>query len=212
MIILDAEFEGSDGKSHHLRLKEFDASKTAEEIKHALEKLTKLPLFEKKGVGLYKKVKHATLIEKKETLIFDKKAPASMAQLEAEMPKMVEVREIKAETKNVHTMDTIRIPQDLTIIEERPSAGRLIQAIELPGGIDPRSLTESQALALFIACMPAEASLETVEIDDTVTPARIVLTETLPEAAESLPESPPAPAKKPKKKRKRLIDRIRKRE
>ena len=65
MFTLDAEFENSDGRSQHLRIKHFDPTKTGEEIKASLTKLTKLNLFEKNGVGLFKKVKHATLIDLK---------------------------------------------------------------------------------------------------------------------------------------------------
>lgn len=61
---LDAEFANSDGSSQHLRLKNFDPTKIAEEIKASLTKLTQLNLFEKDGVGLFKKVLHATIIEK----------------------------------------------------------------------------------------------------------------------------------------------------
>lgn len=44
---LDAEFANSDGSSQHLRLKNFDPTKIAEEIKASLTKLTQLNLFEK---------------------------------------------------------------------------------------------------------------------------------------------------------------------
>nr|MDK8213919.1 DUF2922 domain-containing protein [Enterococcus faecalis] len=42
MFTLDAEFENSDGKSQHLRIKHFNPTKTGEEIKASLTKLTKL--------------------------------------------------------------------------------------------------------------------------------------------------------------------------
>lgn len=75
-LTLDAEFADSNGKSRHLRFKNFDPTKTAEQIKTALTKLTKLDLFEKDGVGLYKEVLHATVIEKTVEEVFDERTQA----------------------------------------------------------------------------------------------------------------------------------------
>ncbi|MDT2522696.1 DUF2922 family protein [Enterococcus raffinosus] len=195
---LDAEFANSDGSSQHLRLKNFDPTKTAEEIKASLTKLTQLNLFEKDGVGLFKKVLHATIIEKRVETIFDKRVET---QTKDSSTKMME----QAQSETL---------QNLTITEERPSPSTLIQKIELPKGLDPWSLNENQAIELLQACMPSNATLMNVEVDDQSVPARLIITEVVEEQpifseAEAVNETPP---EKSRKRRKRLIDRIRKRE
>ncbi|GAA2938303.1 DUF2922 family protein [Enterococcus raffinosus] len=214
---LDAEFADSDGKARHLRLKNVDPTKTADQIKTALTKLTKLDLFEKDGVGLFKEVRHATIIEKIEETIFDKRIneqaePSGKGMETAEAPTVEALSPVKAESAK--TFEDSQIPQDVTITEERPEPGVLIQAIGLPIGCDPWSLNEEQAFSLILSCMPAGAALLNIEVDDQSVPARLIVTEAIEEKAvqteasdidESLPE-------KPKKRRKRLIDRIRKRE
>ncbi|MDT2572793.1 DUF2922 domain-containing protein [Enterococcus raffinosus] len=208
MYTLDAEFENTNGKSQHLRLKGFDPSKTAEEIRASLEKLTKLSLFEKDGIGLFDKVLHAKMIEKRETPIFDQKdlevsktADAKIQQTEA-LPQVSEIEQKLAD---------ICIPEDLVITEAKPQADVLVQAIEFPRGVDPRELTESQALVIISACIPAGAALEDIRIDDSTNPPQLVLVERITEekANEELFQKP---SERPKKRRKRLLDRIRKRE
>lgn len=214
---LDAEFADSDGKARHLRLKNVDPTKTADQIKTALTKLTKLDLFEKDGVGLFKEVRHATIIEKIEETIFDKRINEQAELLTkgmetAEAPTVEALSPVKAESAK--TFEDPQIPQDVTITEERPEPGVLIQTIGLPIGCDPWSLNEEQAFSLILSCMPAGASLLNIEVDDQSVPARLIVTEAIEEKAvqteaSDIDESPP---EKPKKRRKRLIDRIRKRE
>lgn len=232
---LDAEFEISNGKSHHFYFKNFDATKTGEQIRSALEKLTKLSLFEKDGVQLFKKVKHATIIEERETEVFDEsakfesqpKAPKdslstlmdSVADEPAQIkPELAPVEPIPTESEE--TLEHVRIPEDLRITEERPAPDRLIQTIELPRGIDPWSLNEEQAIAVISACLPKHATPINLDVDDQSVPAKLLVT-AIVEAEEraapaSVQESAPEPTKsppvQPKKKRKRLLDRIRKRE
>lgn len=216
---LDAEFADSDGKACHLRLKNVDPTKTADQIKTALTKLTKLDLFEEDGVGLFKEVWHATIIEKIEETIFDNrinKQPESLREgtetKKAPSPVNAEVQVQK--TKSKPTLATSQIPQDVTIMEERPKPGVLIQTIGLPIGCDPWSLNEEQAFSLILSCMPAGASLLNIEVDDQSVPARLIVTEAIEDKAvqtesSDIDESPP---EKTKRRRKRLIDRIRKRE
>lgn len=217
---LDAEFANSDGSSQHLRLKNFDPTKTAEEIKASLTKLTQLNLFEKDGVGLFKKVLHATIIEKRVETIFDKRVETQtkdsstrlMEQAQSEpLPVEEPTSHVQPSIKERATFDTL---QNLTITEERPAPGMLIQKIELPKGLDPWSLNENQAIELLQTCMPSNATLMNVEVDDQSVPARLIITEAVEEQpifseAEAVNETPP---EKSRKRRKRLIDRIRKRE
>lgn len=217
---LDAEFANSDGSSQHLRLKNFDPTKTAEEIKASLTKLTQLNLFEKDGVGLFKKVLHATIIEKRVETIFDKRVETQtkdsstrlMEQAQSEtLPVEETTSYVQPSIKEHATFDTL---QNLTITEERPAPGTLIQKIELPKGLDPWSLNENQAIELLQACMPSNATLMNVEVDDQSVPARLIITEAVEDQpisseAEEVTETPP---EKTRKRRKRLIDRIRKRE
>ena len=177
---LAAEFGKSDGKSHRLRIKDVDLSKSAEEIKASLTKLTKLKLFEKNGVELFQEVRHAKIIKKTERTIFnDGKAAKKSAQSQTDQTAAV-------------------------------------QTIELPSGYHSWDLNESQAFMLINACFPAGIEPLTIEADDQSVPAKLIVTgkrtqEAPQEAivAAVNKESPPA---KPKKKRKRLLERIRKRE
>ncbi len=209
---LDAEFANSDGSSQHLRLKNFDPTKIAEEIKASLTKLTQLNQFEKDL--------HATIIEKRVETIFDKRVETQtkdsstrlMEQAQSEtLPVEETTSYVQPSIKERATFDTL---QNLTITEERPAPGTLIQKIELPKGLDPWSLNENQAIELLQACMPSNATLMNVEVDDQSVPARLIITEAVEdqpisseaeEVTETLPE-------KTRKRRKRLIDRIRKRE
>ena len=201
MFTLDAEFENSDGKSQHLRIKHFDPTKTGEEIKASLTKLTKLNLFEKKGVGLFKKVKHATLIETIETEIFSNTIDGQE-----------KIQSAEVSTQSKEKVEENEIPMDFVVREERPEPGLLIQQIELPKEIDLREMTQEQALSLISACMPDAYTLENIQIEDKEKPARIILTEKLKEKEVLAPHIQQTPPAVPSRKRKRLLERIRKRE
>ncbi|MDT2660332.1 DUF2922 family protein [Enterococcus hulanensis] len=221
-LTLDAEFADSNGKSRHLRFKNFEPTKTAEQIKTALTKLTKLDLFEKDGVGLYKEVLHATVIEKTVEEVFDERTQAQAPSIMMMEPAMeiTEAEPLSVEEeplKSVQAMANIensQIPRDLTITEASPEPGLLIQTVELPKGFDPWSLDENQAISLLAACVPPNATPLNVEIDDQSVPARMIITERLEEGAVTaeVPVITQSPPEKPKKKRKRLLDRIRKQE
>lgn len=220
-ITLDVEFANENGESHHLKLEHFDPSKTAEEIKASLNKLTKIDLFEKDGVALFKEVLHATVIEKVVTPIFNnrktkrrtaKKSMSLMSETRTDTQPIaiphLELEEKVSVENNEDFLAQVQIPQDLTITETRPEPGRLIQTIELPRGIDPWQLSKEHSLMLLVACMPANATILNLEVDDRSDPAKLILTEAIKQ--ENLPaDSPP---KKSKRKRKRRLDRIRKRE
>lgn len=206
MITLDAEFEKSNGRKQHLRLKDFDASKKATEIKSSLGKLTKLSVFEKEGVNLFETLKHATMIERIETPIFDKNDEESIPELEAQT-----ISQVHEPVQNI-AAEHIRIPEDLVVTEERVDPDKLIQTITLPEAINPRELTEQQAMIILTACMPANTTLLDIRTEDTEKPAKIILTEKIIQAAEVSSLCTASPPEKTKKKRKRLLDRIRKRE
>lgn len=219
---LAAEFGKSDGKSHRLRIKDVDLSKSAEEIKASLTKLTKLKLFEKNGVELFQEVRHAKIIKKTERTIFnDGKAAKKSAQSQTDQTAAVQtmeepIKQAKTPDNNREIPETIRIPEDLTITEEWPQPNRFVQTIELLSGYHSWDLNESQAFMLINACFPAGIEPLTIEADDQSVPAKLIVTgkrtqEAPQEAivAAVNKESPPA---KPKKKRKRLLERIRKRE
>lgn len=81
VLALDAEFGRSDGRSHHLRFKDFDPTKNGDEIRAAMSKLTKLSIFDKHDVSLFDEVRHATVIEKRERGIFDNKEDAKKKRM-----------------------------------------------------------------------------------------------------------------------------------
>ncbi|WP_137662574.1 DUF2922 family protein [Enterococcus hulanensis] len=225
---LDAEFENSNGKSHHFHFKNFDVSKTGEQIRSSLEKLTKLSLFEKDGVQLFKKVKHATVIEERVTDLFDDSAKFKNAPKPANDPLNAMMKaatsspieeSVKTEieptpVKTAADLAAICIPEDLRITEERPKSDVLIQHIEFPEGLDPWSLDQDQAISLISACLPENTVPVNLEVDDKSVPASLIVTAMVeeraaPSKAPAANQSPPA---QPKKKRKRLLDRVRRRE
>lgn len=221
---LAAEFGKSDGKSHRLRIKDIDLSKSAEEIKASLTKLTKLKLFEKNGVELFQEVRHAKIIKKTERTIFnDGKAAKKSAQPQSQTDQTAAVQTMEEPIKQAKTPDnnreipeTIRIPEDLIITEEWPQPNRFVQTIELPSGYHSWDLSESQAFMLINACFPAGIEPLTIEADDQSVPAKLIVsgkrTEEAPQEAIVAAVNKESPPAKPKKKRKRLLERIRKRE
>jgi len=208
MTTLDIEFENSNGNEQHLRLKDFSMRNSAAELKATLEKFTLLNLFEKDGVGLYKKLKHATIIEEIESPIFeidDAEIAAVAVQATEEKPQVNEPV-IEEELADIH------IPEDLTVATEHPEPDVLIQTIGFPVGVDLWELNEMQSLAVVTACLPKEYALENVQVDDTQGPAKLVLFGRLKEEYAEVPLATQSPPETLKKKRKRLLDRIRKRE
>ncbi|MGM0114448.1 hypothetical protein [Enterococcus sp. DIV0187] len=224
-ITLDAEFADGIGKSHHLKFKHFDPTKTADQVKTALTKLTKIGLFEKDGIALFKEVLHAKVIVREVRTIFDDKEeiekpandPMSVMLETAGAQPVVEatVAKEKPQPKSVKNTGQIRFPEDFTITEEQPNPGWLIKTIQLPMGVEPQDISESQALMMITSCLPAGVSVEDLAVDEQATPAKLIITakyeeESAEEAVLSAnKESPPA---KPKKARKRLLNRMRKRE
>lgn len=67
----------------------------------------------------------------------------------------------------------IKLPEDLTIIEERPSLETLIQKIGLPKGIDPVALSDKDNYRIAVSCLPENSILKELLIDDETTPARL---------------------------------------
>ncbi|MGL9748201.1 DUF2922 domain-containing protein [Enterococcus sp. DIV0170] len=213
MFTLDAEFENSDGKSQHLRIKHFDPTKTGEEIKASLTKLTKLNLFEKKGVGLFKKVKHATLIETIETEIFNNNTDVGVTRSSNINNKTEEAEQnVTASEGSVVESGNAGTSQDFVVWEERPEPGVLVQKIELPVEVNPLKITQEQVFALVVACMPNEYELENIQFDESERPVKLILTEKLKENLGDPAELPAVSLDPPKKERKRLLDRLRKRE
>lgn len=219
MTTLKAEFENSNGKIHYLQLKDFDLTKTGEEIKASLTKLTKLNLFEKNGVGLFKKVRHATIIKTIETIIFDDRVDTQaeltatpLNNTESNLQIAEKASVVEEERQGIQETEDAQVAHDFVVLQEKPEPGLLIQTIELPEQVNPRELTQSDALSIVVACMPDDYTLENIQIEDNELPTRLILTERLKKSETQDMEIAQAPPDVPKKKRKRLLDRIRKRE
>ena len=225
-LALDAEFGRSDGRSHHLRFKDFDPTKNADKIRAAMSKLTKLSIFDKNDVSLFDEVRHATVIEKREREIFDKKKetdtePAAAAESvkESVQPKAEPFTQVQEPVKHIakiEAVENIRIPEDLNITNDYSQSGWLTQTIELPMGINSCDISENQVFLLLNTCLPAGSILENIEVDDKAIPAKLIITAKLQEDEPKLEtvmtsnkESPPII---PMKRRKRLLERVRKRE
>ena len=223
-ITLDAEFADELGKPHHLKFKHFDPTKTADQVKTALTKLTKIGLFEKDGVALFKEVLRAKMIVKEVRTIFDAKEEIEQSANDpmSVMMEVVDVQPVLAATpvkeeaqpKSVKKSGEIRFPEDFTITEEQPKPGWLIKTIQLPVGVKPQDISENQAMMMIMSCLPAGVTVEDLAVDEQATPAKLIITAKYEEEAEepiasANKESPP---EKPKKKRKRLLNRMRKRE
>ena len=223
-ITLDAEFADGIGKSHHFKFKHFDPTKTADQVKTALTQLTQIGLFEKDGVALFKEVLRAKMIVKEVRTIFDAKEEIEQSANDpmSVMMEVVDVQPVLAATpvkeeaqpKSVKKSGEIRFPEDFTITEEQPKPGWLIKTIQLPVGVKPQDISENQAMMMIMSCLPAGVTVEDLAVDEQATPAKLIITAKYEEEAEepiasANKESPPA---KPKKKRKRLLNRMRKRE
>ena len=120
----------------------------------------------------------------------------------------------EAQPKSVKKSGEIRFPEDFTITEEQPKPGWLIKTIQLPVGVKPQDISENQAMMMIMSCLPAGVTVEDLAVDEQATPAKLIITAKYEEEAEepiasANKESPP---EKPKKKRKRLLNRMRKRE
>lgn len=191
-ITLDALFANSEGKKHHFRMKGFDPNKPAEKVKAALTKLTKLDIFEKDGIGLYKELLEAKMIQRTDTVLF--KEERKKEQKTEEKDFFAQLSEMAAAMG--HTMEepadileTLALPQDLTIIEEQPDPKTLIQLIALPDGIDPTTLSEKQNYRVVTSCLPAKATLKECFIDSETTPAKLLVVSSLSEEEEGVPAS-----------------------
>ncbi|MBU5360562.1 hypothetical protein KQI58_05660 [Enterococcus raffinosus] len=223
-ITLDAEFADGIGKSHHFKFKHFDPTKTADQVKKALTKLTKIGLFEKDGVALFKEVLRAKMIVKEVRTIFDDKEesekpandPMSVMMEETNTQPVMTATPVKEDPqpRSVKNTGEIRFPEDFTITEEQPKPGWLIKTIQLPVGVNPQDISENQAMMMIMSCLPAGVTVEDLAVDEQATPVKLIITAKYEEEAEESiasanKESPP---EKPKKKRKRLLNRMRKRE
>ncbi|MGL9730952.1 DUF2922 family protein [Enterococcus sp. DIV0756] len=210
---LAVEFGRSDGKAHRLRFKDFDATKKPDEIQASLTKLTKLSIYDKNDVRLFDEVRRAKLIEMLETEIFDDKKDAKNDTDEAPVAMPMVVEPVQAEDipqvqEPVHDKETIRIPEDLTITNEYPSPGWLIQTIELPMGVKPQDIGESEAFLLISSCLPPRVLVEDLAVDETTDPVKLIITgkfqEEEPKVEQPAAANKESPPVTPSKKRNRL--------
>lgn len=191
-ITLDALFANSEGKKHHFRMKGFDPNKPAEKVKAALTKLTKLDIFEKDGIGLYKELLEAKMIQRTDTVLFKeerkKEQKTEGKDFFAQISEMAAAMGYTME-EPADILETLTLPQDLTIIEEQPDPRTLIQLIALPDGIDPTTLSEKQNYRVVTSCLPAKATLKECFIDSDTTPAKLLVVSSLSEEEEGVPAS-----------------------
>lgn len=191
-ITLDALFANSEGKKHHFRMKGFDPNKPAEKVKAALTKLTKLDIFEKDGIGLYKELLEAKMIQRTDTVLFKeerkKEQKTEGKDFFAQISEMAAAMGYTME-EPADILETLTLPQDLTIIEEQPDPRTLIQLIALPDGIDPTTLSEKQNYRVVTSCLPAKDTLKECFIDSDTTPAKLLVVSSLSEEEEGVPAS-----------------------
>lgn len=191
-ITLDALFANSEGKKHHFRMKGFDPNKPAEKVKAALTKLTKLDIFEKDGIGLYKELLEAKMIQRTDTVLFKEERKKEQKTEEkdffAQLSEMAAAMGYTME-EPADVLETLTLPQDLTIIEEQSDPKTLIQLIALPDGIDPTTLSEKQNYRVVTSCLPAKATLKECFIDSETTPAKLLVVSSLSEEEEGVPAS-----------------------
>jgi hypothetical protein len=76
-------------------------------------------------------------------------------------------------------LETLKLPEELTIMEERPNAETLIQLIQLPSGFDPTELSEQQNYRVVASCLPKHATLKDIYLDDGTTPAKLLAVTTI---------------------------------
>ena len=149
-IRLQVKYEKSNGNYHRFSIKDVNRDLPAEKIKSSLGKLAIVDLFDKDGVGLFKKAVEAKFVETTESKIFDNRNDEDALQ----------------EKSAASEKQLIRIPEDLIITEERPEPDILIQKIGLPKGIDLQELNDQQTTSILIACMHVNTELEDVWLED----------------------------------------------
>ncbi|MGM0339192.1 DUF2922 domain-containing protein [Candidatus Enterococcus murrayae] len=154
------KFEKSNGKLHRFSIRNLNQELSPEAIKAALEKLAIVDLFEKDGVGSFKKAVGAKLIETTDTMFYDE----NDEELNTAALQRAAALNHGAEKKEV----LIRIPEDLIITAENPEPGILIRKIELPAGIDPQDLDDEQTASLLSACLPENPQIEDAWLEDNV--------------------------------------------
>ena len=165
------------------------------------------------------------MIEKREKEIFDKKKetdtePAAAESVkESVQPKAEPFTQVQEPVKHIakiEAVENIRIPEDVNITNDYSQSGWLIQTIELPMGINSCDISENQVFLLLNTCLPAGSALETIEADYQAIPAKLIITakfqEDEPELETVMTSNKESPPIKPMKRRKRLLERVRKRE
>lgn len=184
MIRLAATFENSEGKHHRLSVKGPDTNKSADEIKASLEKFAALDLFEKDGVGLFKKVVGAKFVERIVTPIFDRTHEETDELTETALDQRI------APVKR--SIQDIRDPKELILEQRMVKPGILQQLFAFPAGIDPAEVSEAEAMSLVLRMLPQGGELEDISVVEGTDPLRFRLLIKLKEEGKPLgKESPP---------------------
>lgn len=201
MISLSATFEKSNGRKHTWRMKNADPTKSAAEIKTSLEKLTTLDIFEQNGVNFTDKVVTAKFIETNERWIIEKK-PKERKKRQTKAPKQ-ETAPVQAISKK-KAEHPIQDPKKLILQQRQVIPGMQEILFELPKGLEPQNISQSEALELVAAILPEDGILEDFCAIEGTHPIRFRLLVKLED--EKKVSSPPK-----EKTRDRLMERLKRR-
>lgn len=181
MLSLVAKFENSEGRNHRWSLKNPNQNKSADEIRTALEKLASLNLFEKNGVGLFKKVISAKFVETIERPIFDIReeveeaaevqAAETEAAIQSEAP-IIQAAEKLVKTKSVPETAAVQpqagASQPVITAPQGPEQTGTMEIL-LPEG-DVADMSEEELLAFIMAQLPEGAVLEDFHLEQVEVP------------------------------------------
>lgn len=146
---LVAVFENSEGKNHRWSFNNPDPNKSAKELNALLEKMTILNLFKKDGVGLFKKLVGAKIVETTETTLFD----------------LSEEKVVSADAAQTQVDETAEEGLSIQINDETEDGVKQLEVV-LPRDLDVTVMSDEELLALFSGILPDHAVLEDIYYEE----------------------------------------------
>ncbi|MDT2660449.1 DUF2922 family protein [Enterococcus hulanensis] len=162
-----AVFENSLGKKHHWSMDEPASNKSPKEIKAALEKITKMSLFEKGTTRLFQKVVGAKFVEVTETTIFGEVDEAVMPEWSAQFA---------ADTISAYKIEensTLEVSKKgFTIrIADEGEAGITQMELDFPAEADILTMSEAELTAMVAEALPEQTVLKGISYEELEKPA-----------------------------------------
>ena len=160
-----AVFENSLGKKHHWSMDEPASNKSPKEIKAALEKITKMSLFEKGTTRLFQKVVGAKFVEVTETTIFGEVDEAVMTEWSAQFA---------ADTISAYKIEensTLEVSKKGFTIRIADEAGITQMELDFPAEADILTMSEAELTTMVAEVLPEQTVLKRISYEELEKPA-----------------------------------------